>query len=186
MKAGGCVNVIFHRVLSSNNEVPVSFFQVTPTRRGSPARCIPSICLGYQGTQIKLKVWLTVSSKPPDCCPKDTLRAPADLGCSAWHPSDTNPPSHTCLTNARTPQSIQVFLTLDLLSCSLLHRNVSCHVSLELARLVPDFPPHLSFMSCLTLQIPSGLSQLWGCGLGSRIPKSHQHQGTHQELFASK
>lgn len=39
MKAGDCVNLIFSRVLSSNNEVSVRFSQVILTRRGSQAGC---------------------------------------------------------------------------------------------------------------------------------------------------
>lgn len=76
-------------------------------------------------------------------------------------------------------QTIQVFVSLDLLSCTL--QECHCHVSLELARLAHDLSPHWSFMSCLTWQIPSGLSQLWGCALNPTSTK-----GTHQELFASK
>ncbi|KAF2981315.1 hypothetical protein EK904_000017 [Melospiza melodia maxima] len=119
MKAGDCVNVIFPRVLSSNNEVSVRF----SPQEGDPQQNV------------------------------------------------SQAPSLTCLANARTPQSTQVFLSLDLLCAHC--RNLSCQPSLQLARLGPDVSPHLSFMSCLTLQIPS----VWGCGLGSRIPKSHQHQG---------
>lgn len=176
MKAGDCVNLIFPRVLSSNNEVSVRFSQVTLTRRGSQAGCwAHSIHLGYQGSQIKLKGWVVVS-KNPWLLKVNTFKAPADLSCSAWHPTDTNPLSSHLL--GKCPGYPRVCRCFSHWICSPVHcRGASCQVSLELAQAtIYDLSPHWSFTSCLTLQTPSGLSQLWGCGLGSRIPKSHHHQ----------
>lgn len=186
MKAGDCVNLIFPRVLSSNNEVSVRFSQVILTRRGSQAGCwAHSIHLGYQGSQIKLKGWVVVS-KNPWLLKVNTFKAPADLSCSAWHPTDTNPLSSHLL--GKCPGYPRVCRCFSHWICSPLHcRSASCQVSLELAR--------QPFMICLLTDPsrPVSLCRLHqaypssgdvGWAPGSLNPTSTNW--THQELFASK
>lgn len=174
MKAGDCVNVIFPRVLSSSNEVSVRFSQVIPTRRGSPARFIPSTCLGCQGNQIKVKVWVMVSNKPPGCCRWAHWGL---LLTSQWHWAS----SLTCWANARNPRAPRC--SWHWMCSRAPCRNLSCHASLQLARLVPDVP--LPYPSCpaslCRFHLASPSSGDVGWAPGSLNPTSTK--GTHQELL---
>lgn len=109
-----------------------------PHKKGIPRKRCPKYLL-----EISRKSDKTLSNgvKPtPWLLQVNTLRAPADLSCSAWHPK------LSLLGSARIGQIIQiiqVFLSLDLLSCTA-------------GRLVTTWAwnwPGLWFMSTLTLHI---------------------------------
>lgn len=147
-----------------------------PHKKGVPGRMLsPQYPLGISRNLDKTQSLSNGVKQTPDCCRwtrLGLLQTPAALLDIHWNKPSLQSPAWQM---PRIAQSIQVFLSLDLLSCTL--QDCQLPSKPGTGQATPyDLSPPWSFTSCLTLQIPSGLSQLWGCGLGSRIPKSHQHQ----------
>lgn len=169
MEAGDCVNLILPRVLSSSNEVSVRFSQVIPTKRASPARCIPITCLGCQGSQIKLQVWVMVSDKPLTAAVNTQGSCSPQLLCltSQWH---ILPCTHLLGKFQHPPEYPGVFLT---------GFSLPYTAGISAAMSVWNWP---GWLMIYLLTDPSGPASLCRFQLaypssGLQDPKSQQHQG---------